>query len=110
MMRHHRLARVQWARRHFIRRRANWNRVLFSDESRFALNHADGRTGFISTQTSVMRIAACYKGIDLLGGQSDGLGWDNGWPEDGLGCNARQSECSSLYRRRLSISYHTISP
>ena len=43
MTRRHRLNRVQWARRRFIWRRADWNRVLFSNESRFALSHADGR-------------------------------------------------------------------
>ena len=37
-------ARVQWARRHIIWRRADWNNVLFNDESRFPLSRADGRT------------------------------------------------------------------
>ena len=39
----HRAARLQWAQRHFRRRRQQWARVLFSDESRFNLSHHDGR-------------------------------------------------------------------
>ena len=35
---------VQWARRHFIWPCADWNWVLFIDESRFALSHPDDRT------------------------------------------------------------------
>ena len=38
----HRAARLQWAQRHFRWGRQQWARVLFSDESRFNLNH-DGR-------------------------------------------------------------------
>lgn len=36
-------ARVLWGRRHLRWRRAQWATVLFSDESRFNLSHADGR-------------------------------------------------------------------
>lgn len=43
MTRRHRGARLLWARRHLNWRRAEWNRVLFTDESRFTLSHADGR-------------------------------------------------------------------
>ena len=39
----HRAARLQWAQRHFRCGRQQWARVLFSDESRFNLNHHDGR-------------------------------------------------------------------
>ena len=39
----HRAARLQWAQRHFLWRRHQWARVLFSDESRFNLSHHDGR-------------------------------------------------------------------
>ena len=44
MTRRHRLAFVQWARRHFILRCVNWNRVSFSGETRFALSNAGGKT------------------------------------------------------------------
>lgn len=43
MTRRHRHARLLWSRRHLNWRRADWNRVLFTDESRFCLSHADGR-------------------------------------------------------------------
>ena len=39
----HRAARLQWAQRHFRWERQQWDRVLFSDESRFSLSHHDGR-------------------------------------------------------------------
>ena len=42
--RRHRLAYVQWARRHFIWQCDDWNRVLFSGETRFALSNAGGKT------------------------------------------------------------------
>ena len=43
MTQRHRAARLLWARRHLNWRRADWNRVLFTDESRFTVSHADGR-------------------------------------------------------------------
>ena len=63
----------QGARRHFIWRRADWNRVLFNDESRFAFSHIDGRTRGYRRTNKVMRIAACWEGIDLVG-QLGGFG------------------------------------
>ena len=44
MKKHHRLAYVQWARRHFIWQCVDWNRVSFSGETRFALSNAGGKT------------------------------------------------------------------
>ena len=35
---------LHWARRFQLRQHRNWQRVLFSDESRFQLFRADGRT------------------------------------------------------------------
>lgn len=43
LTRHHRAARRNWCRRHLRWRRNDWNSVLFSDESRFNISHADGR-------------------------------------------------------------------
>ena len=40
---HHRQQRLQWAQHHW--RRREWREVLFCDESRFHLHHADGRHG-----------------------------------------------------------------
>ena len=39
----HRQARLQWAREHRGRTLNQWSRVLFSDESRFTVDHNDGR-------------------------------------------------------------------
>ena len=44
MTRRHRLACVQWARRHFIWQCVDWNRVSFSGETRFAFSNAGGKT------------------------------------------------------------------
>lgn len=43
LTRAHRAARVNWCRRHLRFTRADWNNVLFTDESRFNLSHGDGR-------------------------------------------------------------------
>jgi len=43
MTQRHCATRLLWARRHLNWRRADWNRVLFTDESRFTVSHADGR-------------------------------------------------------------------
>ena len=39
----HRQLRLQWARRHLRNTRADWARVLFTDESKFNLRISDGR-------------------------------------------------------------------
>ena len=39
----HRHDRLQWADRHINWTRQDWRRILFSDESRFALSNSDGR-------------------------------------------------------------------
>ena len=69
MTRHHRLNRVQWARRCFIWRRADWNRVLFSDESRFALSHAVGRIR-VYHRTNERYADCCVLERDQFGGGS----------------------------------------
>ena len=43
LTRRHRQLRVRWATDMLRVRRQNWNRVVFSDESRFTLSFADGR-------------------------------------------------------------------
>ena len=44
LTRQHRLRRLRWARQFHCWQHRNWLRVLFSDESRFQLFRADGRT------------------------------------------------------------------
>ena len=39
----HRAARLLWAQRHLHWTRRHWHNVIFSDESRFSVSHADGR-------------------------------------------------------------------
>ena len=43
LTRPHRTARRDWCRRHLHFQRADWDLILFSDECRFNLSHADGR-------------------------------------------------------------------
>ena len=40
---HHRRLRLNWARRHYHWSRRRWNLVLFTDESRFNVQFADGK-------------------------------------------------------------------
>nr|KAG5698574.1 hypothetical protein BaRGS_027085 [Batillaria attramentaria] len=39
----HKMARLQWAQGHLNWNNVRWQNVLFSDESRFCIDHADGR-------------------------------------------------------------------
>ena len=39
----HRAARLLWAQRYLHWTRRQWHNVIFSDESRFSVSHADGR-------------------------------------------------------------------
>ena len=53
LTRRHRAARLDWCRRPRHFRRADWRSVLFSDESRFNLSHADGRERIYRRRGSV---------------------------------------------------------
>ena len=94
MTRRHRLAYVQWARRH-----VGWNRVSFSGETRFALSNAGGKTH----KQALLGLLRAGKG-SIWWGQFRGLGWKNGWPEDVF--VVMQDNFNALYRRHLV----TISP
>ena len=43
LKRRHRIARLQWTRARLRRRRNTWQKILFSDESKFNLKFSDGR-------------------------------------------------------------------
>ena len=43
LTRAHKTARLAWSRRHLRWKRLLWSRVMFTDESRFRLEHPDGR-------------------------------------------------------------------
>ena len=73
MTRRHRLAYVQWARRHFIWQYVDWNRVSFSGQIRFALSNAGGKTH----KQALLGLLRAGKG-SIWWGQFRGLGWKNG--------------------------------
>ena len=73
MTRRHRLAYVQWARRHFISPCVDWNRVSFSSETRFALSNAGEKTN----KQALLGLLHAVKG-SVWWGQFRGLGWKNG--------------------------------
>lgn len=65
----HRAARLVWARRHLHWTRNDWNNVIFSDESRFTVSHADGRMRVYRRKNE--RFAhCCIRERDRFGGGS----------------------------------------
>ncbi len=65
----HRAARLAWAQRHLHWTRNNWNKVIFSDESRFTVSHADGRMRVYRRKNE--RFAqCCIRERDRFGGGS----------------------------------------
>ena len=65
----HRASRLLWARRHLHFRRNQWQSVLFSDESRFTVSHADGRVRIYRRRNE--RLAeCCIRERDRFGGGS----------------------------------------
>ena len=101
MTRRHRLAYVQYARRHFIWQCVDWNRVSFSGETRFALSNAGGKTH----KQALLGLLRAGKG-SIWWGQFRGLGWKNGWLEDVLCCHARQFQCIISTTSCDLMSYH----
>ena len=71
--RRHRLAYVQWARRHFIWQCVDWNRVSFSGETLFALNNAGGKMH----KQALLGLLRSGKG-SVWCRQFRGLGWKSG--------------------------------
>ena len=66
---HHRVARLMWARRHLNFTRRQWQTVLFSDESRFRVSHADGQVRTYRRKNE--RLAdCCIREVDRYGGGS----------------------------------------
>ena len=63
----HRCQRLEWARGHWPWNR--WQEVLFSDESRFSLSHADGRIR-VWKRTGERYVACCIQEVDRWGGGS----------------------------------------
>ena len=69
LLRRHRDARLQWSRRNLRWRRVDWNNVLFSDEARFNLSHADGRIR-VYRRTGERYADCCVIQRDRFGGGS----------------------------------------
>lgn len=66
---HHRAARLLWARRYVRFTQRQWNSVIFSDESRFNVSHADGRVRVYRRRNE--RLAdCCIQERDRFGGGS----------------------------------------
>ena len=64
---HHKVARLAWAQRHLHWTRYQWNHVVFSDESRFNVSHADGRVRVYRRRNE--RFAdCCIRERERLGG------------------------------------------
>lgn len=65
----HRVARLAWAQRHLRWTRNQWGRVIFSDECRFRVSHADGRVRIYRRRNE--RFAqCCIRERDRFGGGS----------------------------------------
>lgn len=54
-------SRRNWARHHLLIRMQEWSKVLFSDESRFSLKFANGRTLVCRRRESVVLVAVWQK-------------------------------------------------
>ena len=63
----HRINRLQWARRVRRWQRHDWSRVIFTDESRFTLFHADGRVR-VYRRRGEREAAACLQQVVPFGG------------------------------------------
>jgi len=65
----HRRQRLLWARRHLRWTQRDWNRVVFSDESRFTLRFADGRMR-VWRRRRERYAQCCVQEVDRFGGGS----------------------------------------
>ena len=69
LTRRHRRQRLNWARRYLRWTRAQWGRVLFTDESRFKLRRADGRVRMYRRRGERFQ-DCCVVERDMFGGGS----------------------------------------
>lgn len=65
----HRRQRLLWAQRHLRWTQRDWNRVVFSDESRFTLRFADGRLR-VWRRPNERYAQCCVQEVDRFGGGS----------------------------------------
>ena len=65
----HRAARLLWVQRHLQWTRRQWHNMIFSDESRFSVSHADGRIR-VYQRRNERYAQCCVKERDSFGGGS----------------------------------------
>ena len=65
----HRAARLLWAQRHLHWTRRQWHNVIFSNESRFSVSHADGRV-YVYRRRNESYAQCCVMERDGFGGWS----------------------------------------
>jgi hypothetical protein len=65
LTRRHRQARQNWAANGAFLGRQPWRDVIFSDESRFCINHHDGEPGYTGDEVSASRTAVLGKSTAL---------------------------------------------
>lgn len=65
LSRRHRTSRRKWTRIHRCCALRQWKHVMFTDESRFCLQHGDGRRRVWRRRGSVSQTAASQNGITL---------------------------------------------
>ena len=105
----HRRARLGWARVHRNWRRRDWNTVLFSDESRFNLSHADGRVR-VYRRKGERFAPVCVRQHDRFGGGGVMVwgGIMGGGTENQANCSARQLKRTEKHQqcpKRRSYSF-----
>ena len=69
LTRRHRQARLTWCRNRQYWNAAQWRQILYTDESRFSLEHADGRTR-VFRRTGERYVDACVDEADRFRGGS----------------------------------------
>ena len=103
MTRRHRLAFVQWARRHFIWWCVDWNRVS-------SVVKPDLHSAMLVVKHTNKRCWDCYVlERDRFGGGSFVV-WGGKMGDQKTYFVVMQDNFKALYRRRLVTSCHTISP
>ncbi|XP_071118579.1 uncharacterized protein [Haliotis cracherodii] len=99
----HYAERLQWSNRHRVRPRAWWRTVLFSDESRFMLNRADGGAR-VYRRRNERYAAHCVQQADRFGDGSVML-WAGEF-DNVFHFQEHSKNCSRSYTRNGRISHN----
>ena len=109
MTRRHRLAYVQWARRHFIWRCVDWNRVSFSGETQDQ-DQDSLHSAMLVVKRTNKRCWDYYVLERDRFGRGSFVVWGGKTGDQKTYFVVMQDNFNTLYRRRLVTSCHTISP